>query len=184
MEECGAFLLKDANPHFFSHPDIPFIPDAWQKEVLEKIDENSSCLIVAPTSAGKSFISFYTISHVLQNLEQNEAATTGNNSKKTKQSKKNKPASQQTKSNTTHQSDQKVETTEVEEGLQQEATTEGKKTTKFKGKSLQARVVFVAPTLPLCNQMIAMVSHRYIPLFCPLLPASPSFSCSLLLSLN
>ena len=31
MEECGAFMLKDANSQYFSHPDIPFIPDAWQK---------------------------------------------------------------------------------------------------------------------------------------------------------
>eukprot|EP00026_Physarum_polycephalum_P001423 Phypoly_transcript_01424.p1 GENE.Phypoly_transcript_01424~~Phypoly_transcript_01424.p1 ORF type:complete len:1064 (+),score=194.19 Phypoly_transcript_01424:231-3194(+) len=126
MEECGAFLLKNANPQYFSHPDIPFIPDAWQKEVLEKIDENCSCLIVAPTSAGKSFISFYTISQVLKK-HVTEDPTNIKKAKK-KATDKEKVTSEENKPNS---------------------------------KGLQARVVFVAPTLPLCNQTIAVVRHRY-----------------------
>ncbi|KAL7793524.1 P-loop containing nucleoside triphosphate hydrolase protein [Trichoderma ceciliae] len=45
---------------------VPFDPDAWQIKVLDSIDANNSLLVVAPTSAGKTFISFYAMKKVLE----------------------------------------------------------------------------------------------------------------------
>jgi len=45
---------------------VPFKPDAWQRKVLDELDENNSVFVVAPTSAGKTFISFYAMRKVLK----------------------------------------------------------------------------------------------------------------------
>ncbi|KAJ5772626.1 DEAD/DEAH box helicase, partial [Penicillium odoratum] len=47
-----------------------FDPDRWQREVLDQIDTKQSAFIVAPTSAGKTFISFYAMRQILK--EDNE----------------------------------------------------------------------------------------------------------------
>jgi hypothetical protein len=65
LEHCGPYFERDID----SAPDsrVPFHPDAWQRKVLDAIDENQSLFVVAPTSAGKTFISFYAMKQVLTN---------------------------------------------------------------------------------------------------------------------
>lgn len=64
LRHCGPYLERA----FDSMPDprVPFSPDAWQRRVLDAIDANKSLFVVAPTSAGKTFISFYAMKKVLQ----------------------------------------------------------------------------------------------------------------------
>ncbi|KAI0828791.1 P-loop containing nucleoside triphosphate hydrolase protein [Hypoxylon sp. FL0890] len=64
LEYCGPYMERS----FDSAPDnrVPFHPDAWQRKVLDAIDADKSLFVVAPTSAGKTFISFYAMKKVLQ----------------------------------------------------------------------------------------------------------------------
>ena len=64
LEHCGPYMERS----FDSAPDsrVPFHPDAWQRRVLDAIDIDKSLFVVAPTSAGKTFISFYAMKKVLQ----------------------------------------------------------------------------------------------------------------------
>jgi len=66
LKYCPTLILKDMNPQSFKHPDVRFHPDKWQYDLLNLINEDQSALVVAPTSAGKTFISFYTISRILE----------------------------------------------------------------------------------------------------------------------
>jgi superfamily II RNA helicase len=61
---CGPYFDRTMD----SAPDsrVPFEPDAWQRKVLDEIDARRSLLVVAPTSAGKTFISFYAMKQVLE----------------------------------------------------------------------------------------------------------------------
>lgn len=61
---CGPYFDRsiDSAPD----PRVPFEPDAWQRKVLDEIDAKRSLLVVAPTSAGKTFISFYAMKQVLE----------------------------------------------------------------------------------------------------------------------
>ncbi|KAF2860397.1 P-loop containing nucleoside triphosphate hydrolase protein [Piedraia hortae CBS 480.64] len=66
------FQLTYAGPYlersFDSQPDprVDFNPDGWQRKVLDCIDADQSVFVVAPTSAGKTFISFYAMRKVLE----------------------------------------------------------------------------------------------------------------------
>lgn len=61
---CGPYLDRSID----SAPDarVEFEPDGWQRKVLDGIDANKSLFVVAPTSAGKTFISFYAMRKVLE----------------------------------------------------------------------------------------------------------------------
>ncbi|KAF2021325.1 DEAD/DEAH box helicase [Aaosphaeria arxii CBS 175.79] len=61
---CGPYFERSID----SAPDhrVPFEPDAWQRKVLDEIDARNSLLVIAPTSAGKTFISFYAMKQVLE----------------------------------------------------------------------------------------------------------------------
>ncbi|CAI6100134.1 unnamed protein product [Clonostachys chloroleuca] len=70
--DAQALQLEYAGPYmdrrFDSRPDdrVQFEPDAWQRQVLDSIDEDDSLIVVAPTSAGKTFISFYAMKKILE----------------------------------------------------------------------------------------------------------------------
>eukprot|EP01113_Clastostelium_recurvatum_P046374 TRINITY_DN811_c0_g1_i3.p1 TRINITY_DN811_c0_g1~~TRINITY_DN811_c0_g1_i3.p1 ORF type:complete len:1573 (-),score=491.09 TRINITY_DN811_c0_g1_i3:31-4749(-) len=151
MRTCGPFLIKNAEPRFFPHPDVPFVPDAWQCELLDCIDRDVSCLVVAPTSAGKSFVSFYTISRALARMKADaepEASSSSSSSGggKAKHASKAKPSA-----------------AAAAAAAAASSASGAVASTKFNpaSGSIRARVVFVAPTLPLCNQMAATVLDRY-----------------------
>ncbi|KAH7396308.1 DEAD/DEAH box helicase-like protein [Pyrenochaeta sp. MPI-SDFR-AT-0127] len=61
---CGPYFDRtiDSAPD----PRVPFEPDTWQRRVLDEIDAHRSLLVIAPTSAGKTFISFYAMKQVLE----------------------------------------------------------------------------------------------------------------------
>ena len=69
------FQLANCGPYFDrsidSAPDerVRFNPDGWQRRVLDLVDANKSIFVVAPTSAGKTFISFYSMKKVLSSSD-------------------------------------------------------------------------------------------------------------------
>ena len=56
----------DRNTDSQPDPRVPFNPDGWQRRVLDELDADHSVFVVAPTSAGKTFISFYAMEKVLR----------------------------------------------------------------------------------------------------------------------
>ncbi|KAM0344559.1 hypothetical protein ACHAPU_007333 [Fusarium lateritium] len=72
IQDHRILQLQHGGPYmdrrFDSQPDtrVSFEPDAWQRDVLDSIDAERSVLAIAPTSAGKTFISFYAMKKVLE----------------------------------------------------------------------------------------------------------------------
>lgn len=64
LVHCGPYMDRNME----SKPDarVPFSPDGWQRAVLDELDANNSVFVVAPTSAGKTFISFYAMEKILR----------------------------------------------------------------------------------------------------------------------
>lgn len=70
---ASRFQLRYMGPYLFREdrkdPDPRvqhFIPDAWQRELLDAVDNNESAVIVAPTSSGKTYASYYCMEKVLR----------------------------------------------------------------------------------------------------------------------
>lgn len=61
---CGPYM--DRNLDSKTDPRVPFKPDGWQRRVLDELDADRSVFVVAPTSAGKTFISFYAMEKILK----------------------------------------------------------------------------------------------------------------------
>eukprot|EP01122_Echinamoeba_exundans_P005175 TRINITY_DN15344_c0_g1_i1.p1 TRINITY_DN15344_c0_g1~~TRINITY_DN15344_c0_g1_i1.p1 ORF type:complete len:1714 (-),score=344.76 TRINITY_DN15344_c0_g1_i1:9-5150(-) len=64
LEHMGHLLKrKDSSG---PDPRVGFVPDNWQKELLDVVDRRGSALVCAPTSSGKTFISYYCMEQVLR----------------------------------------------------------------------------------------------------------------------
>lgn len=61
---CGPYM--DRNLDAAADSRVPFRPDAWQRRVLDELDAKRSVFVVAPTSSGKTFISFYAMEKILR----------------------------------------------------------------------------------------------------------------------
>jgi len=61
------FQLKQLSSSLFPIDDKAkgFVPEPWQKNLYQVVNENKSALVIAPTSAGKTFISFYCMEKII-----------------------------------------------------------------------------------------------------------------------
>lgn len=62
---CGPYMDRNLDAKVDSRVS-GFVPDGWQRKVLDELDADNSVFVVAPTSAGKTFISFYAMEKVLR----------------------------------------------------------------------------------------------------------------------
>ncbi|XP_067407878.1 probable ATP-dependent RNA helicase DDX60 [Emydura macquarii macquarii] len=69
LQYMGSYLFREERRD--PDPRVQhFIPDTWQRELLDIVDNNESAVIVAPTSSGKTYASYYCMEKVLK--ESNE----------------------------------------------------------------------------------------------------------------
>ncbi|KAG8897798.1 hypothetical protein FRC00_003791, partial [Tulasnella sp. 408] len=64
LDHYGVYMDRSMDGQYDSR--VSFVPDAWQRNVLDRLDKRESVLVVAPTSAGKTFISYYAMEQVLR----------------------------------------------------------------------------------------------------------------------
>ncbi|XP_012879171.1 PREDICTED: probable ATP-dependent RNA helicase DDX60 [Dipodomys ordii] len=69
LQYMGHYLVreerKDPDPRVQD-----FIPDTWQRELLDVVDNYESAVIVAPTSSGKTYASYYCMERVLKESDE------------------------------------------------------------------------------------------------------------------
>ncbi|XP_055453873.1 probable ATP-dependent RNA helicase DDX60 isoform X1 [Psammomys obesus] len=69
LQYMGHYLIreerKDPDPRVQD-----FIPDTWQRELLDVVDNYESAVIVAPTSSGKTYASYYCMEKVLKESDE------------------------------------------------------------------------------------------------------------------
>ena len=65
LEKMGAKLDHDG-PKDRDKRVEKFIPDLWQRELFDVVDKRGSALIIAPTSSGKTYASYYCMESVLR----------------------------------------------------------------------------------------------------------------------
>jgi hypothetical protein len=69
LQHTGPIMVRDVDSGFDERV-TGFYPDKWQRTLLDVVDAEESALIVAPTSSGKTFISFYCMKQILRNNKQ------------------------------------------------------------------------------------------------------------------
>lgn len=67
LEYMGGYM--DRGTDIRPDPRVPFRPEPWQRDLLDIVDKSESVLVVAPTSAGKTFVSYYAMKKILQDSD-------------------------------------------------------------------------------------------------------------------